>query len=94
MAALLARLQAETPPAWRAAAVKGETMSATLIDQWTEEVHREFHKQTGFGSVPSKDCQRCRNLALRLFELQAERLVETAQMDVEQLSFTRERLTN
>lgn len=69
-------------------------MSATLIEQWSEEVHREFHKQAGFGLVPSKDCQRCRNLALRLFELQAEKLVETDLMDVEQLSFTREGMTN
>lgn len=97
MAALLANFQAETPQQLRLPGVrltlKGETMPATLIDQWTEEVHREFHKQTDLGLL-SKDCERCRHLALRLLQLQAVNLVETGLVDAEQLSFTRERLAN
>lgn len=69
-------------------------MSATLIDQWTEDVHHEFHEHPGPKLRLSNHCERCRNLALRLLEMQAQKLIEIDAMDAEELSFTRERLVN
>ena len=55
----------------------------TLLDLWTAEIHREFSDHRDPDSGLSKDCPSCRALALRLFAIQTEKLLEISLMEGE-----------
>ena len=61
-----------------------------LLSIIAEEAHLEFVEHADSESSLSRDCERCRDFALRLMV----RLAGTELYHSEQLSFTRERVVN
>ena len=51
-------------------------MTEPLIDLWTKALHEEFTEHPDPKSGLPQDCKRCREMAMALFRIQTDKLIE------------------
>ena len=65
-------------------------MNEKLLDIIAQEAHLEFDDHADSHTGLSRDCERCRDFAIRLMV----RIAATPMYQLEELTFTRERVVN